>query len=97
MGSKPFYRRRFLNRRGHHAGAYVLAGCTRDTWNDRVGLVGFVTIADCGRVVTLDLSGTTRSEISNALFKARALRDTLVDLTATLEQMADEVLTSGVR
>ena len=96
MGSKPFYRRRFLNRRGHHAGAYVLAECTTDTWNDRVGLGGFVTIADCGRVVTLDLSGTNRSEISNALFKARSLRDALVDLTATLEQMADEVLESEV-
>lgn len=92
MGSKPFYRRRFLNRRGHHAGAFVLAECKIETWQDRAGLDAFVTIADCSRVVTLDLSGATTSEISNALFKARILRDTLVDLTATLERMADDVL-----
>lgn len=92
MGSKPFYRRRFLNRRGHHAGAYVIAACQIETWQERAEVDASVTIADCRRVVTLDLSGATTSEISNALFKARALRDTLVDLTAALEQMADEVL-----
>lgn len=92
MSSKPFYRRRFLNRRGHHAGAFVLAECKLGTWQDGVVLDASVTIADCSRLVTLDLGGETLSEISNALFKARTLRDTLVDLTATLEQMADEVL-----
>jgi hypothetical protein len=97
MGSKPFYRRRFLNRRGHHAGAFVLAECKTATWRDQAELDASVTIADCSRVVTLDLSGATTSEISNALFKARTLRDTLVDLTATLEQMADDVLDSQSR
>lgn len=97
MGSKPFYRRRFLNRRGHHAGAFVLAECKIGTWQDRAELDAFVTIADCSRVVALDLSGATTSEISNALFKARTLRDTLVDLTATLERMADEVLDTQSR
>ena len=92
MGSQPFYRRRFLNRRGHHAGAFVLAVCKIGTWQDWAELDAFVTIADCSRVVTLDLSGATTSEISNALFKARTLRDTIVDLTATLERMADDVL-----
>lgn len=70
----------------------MLAECKIETWQDRAGLDAFVTIADCSRVVTLDLSGATTSEISNALFKARILRDTLVDLTATLERMADDVL-----
>lgn len=97
MGSKPFYRRRFLNRRGHHAGAFVLAECKIETWQDRVGLEAFVTIADCSRTVTLDLSGATTSEIRNALFKARILRDTLVDLTVTLEHMADDVLDAQSR
>jgi hypothetical protein len=91
MRSKRFYRRRFLNRRGHHAGAYVLSECKVGSWQDRLDLDAFVTIADCGRVVTLDLSGATPAEIGNALFKARTLRDSLVDFTAALEQMADEV------
>ena len=30
MPLRPFYRRRFLNRRGFHAGAYVLAECSLD-------------------------------------------------------------------
>lgn len=97
MGSKPFYRRRFLNRRGHHAGAYVLAECEIETWKDQVGLEAFVTIADCSRVVTLDLGGGTASEIRNALFKARTLRDTLVDMTAALERMAEEVIEARAR
>jgi hypothetical protein len=91
MRSKRFYRRRFLNRRGHHAGAYVLAECKVGSWQDRLDLDAFVTIADCGRVVTLDFSGATPAEIGNALFKARTLRDSLVDFTAALEQLADEV------
>lgn len=94
MGNKPFYRRRFLNRRGHHAGAFVLAECKITIWQDRPELDASLTIADCSRVVTLDLGGATTCEISNALFKARTLRDTLVDLTATLERMADDVLDS---
>lgn len=97
MGSKPFYRRRFLNRRGHHAGAFVLAECKIVTYRKRPELDAAVTIADCSRLVTLDLGGETTSEISNALFKARTLRDTLVDLTATLEQMADDVLDARSR
>ena len=97
MGNKPFYRRRFLNRRGHHAGAFVLAECKVDTWQDRAAVDAFLTIADCSRVVTLDLSGATTSDISNALFKARTLRDTLVDLTVTLEHMADVVLSTQTR
>ena len=91
MRSKRFYRRRFLNRRGHHAGAYVLAECKLGNWQDRRHLDAFVTIADCGRAVTLDLSGVTPAEVGTALFKARTLRDSLVDFTAALEHLADEV------
>ena len=96
MRGKRFYRRRFLNRRGHHAGAYVLADCTIEMWRDQPAVDASVTIADCSRLVTLDFSGATAPEIGNALFKARTLRDTLIDLTASLEQAAEDVLdTSG--
>lgn len=91
MASRPFYRRRFLNRRGHHAGAFVLAECKTESWQNGTGVDAFITIADCSRVVTLDLSGATVSEINNAIYKARCMRDTLVDLTAALERTADEV------
>lgn len=97
MASRAFYRRRFLNRRGHHAGAYLLAECKvarGQAWSE---LDAFVTISDCSRVVTIDLSGTTTFEINNALFKARILRDGLVDLTAALEQKANEVLSARLQ
>lgn len=78
MRSKRSHRRRFLNRRGHHAGAFVLAECKIDVCQARTELDAYVTIAYCGRMVTLDFSGSTTSEISNALPKTRTLRDALV-------------------
>lgn len=91
MTESSLYRRQFLNRRGHHAGAYVLAECKLARWQERLELEAFVTISDCSRVVTLDLGGATRTEISNALFKARVLRDILVEVTASLEALAQEI------
>ncbi|MDN5852964.1 MAG: hypothetical protein L0K86_08970, partial [Actinomycetia bacterium] len=57
MSAPRFYRRRFLNKRGHHAGAYVIASIEfersyRDDGHDVVDAC--LTIADCGRVATLD-------------------------------------------
>jgi len=57
MAGKPFYRRRFLNRRGHHAGAYLIAECGTETYRDFPELSAYLTLADCGRVITLDFSG----------------------------------------
>ncbi len=92
MGSKSFYRRRFLNRRGHHAGAFVLAECKIEKMGDRREIDAYVTIADCSRQVTLDFNGATKAEIANALRKARTLRDTFTDLTDAIERLADDVL-----
>ncbi len=73
--------RRFLNRPGHHAGAYVHAvvgdsstcvepDCTHD-WCVDVDL----TIADCSRIVSLDFEIGTAAERRNSLHKV----DTLID------------------
>ena len=82
-----FYRRSFLNRRGHHAGAYVLADIVveprdpgRDTWVDAA-----FTVADCNRVATLDFSANDSRELANALHKARLLRDVMIAFTDALE------------
>ncbi|MFD7022492.1 hypothetical protein [Promicromonospora sukumoe] len=99
MAFRRFYRRTFLNRRGHHAGAYTLAdittepGFTRDEQAKRVS--ARLTIADCGRVVTLDLDADTPADARNALHKARLLRDIVDRSVDALERaVADAGLSS---
>jgi hypothetical protein len=53
MTTKRFYRRRFLNRRGFHGGAYVLADCELETYRPtgqpvRHNVEAQFTVADCG-------------------------------------------------
>lgn len=95
MTFRAFYRRRFLNRRGHHAGAYVLADIRIETWRDdqapRQSLDASLTIADCSRVATLAFSAYKPAELRNALHKARVLREVVNDFTDALERAADEV------
>jgi hypothetical protein len=95
MTTKRFYRRRFLNRRGFHAGAYVLASCKIVTFRPRDGAAEHtigaeVTIADCRRVVTIDFDVMDDSDVQNALYKARLLRDVLVDFTVALELAVED-------
>ncbi|WP_020014173.1 hypothetical protein [Promicromonospora sukumoe] len=100
MAFRRFYRRTFLNRRGHHAGAYALAdftvepGYTADDDAKRVS--ARLSIADCGRVVTLDFDADTPAEARNALHKARLLRDILEQSVDALERaVADAGLSGG--
>jgi hypothetical protein len=73
-----YYTRRFLNKRGHHAGGYILAA-VEDTskrkddfdWVD----IEF-TIADCGRQISLDF-GVGSKDLANSLYKLDVLIDTL--------------------
>ena len=90
MTTKSFYRRRFLNRRGFHPGAYVLAECKIETRRPGSGPAQHTVnaefrIADCGRVASLDSDVDSEPSADNALRKARLLRDTLIDFTASLE------------
>ena len=73
------YRRRFLNKRGHHAGAYVLAEVSldRDAYNDGTGipsLTAWMTISDCARVAELDFVMDKFRDASNALAEAVSRR-----------------------
>jgi len=91
MAFKPFYRRRFLNRRGHHAGAYAIAECTIETYNDKVEIDAYVTVADCSRVVTLDFGSRTSSERANSLHKARELKAIVDGFCSALEAANSDV------
>ncbi len=89
---RRFYRRTFLNRRGYHAGAYVLADICLERSHDqqRVWLNAELTIADCGRIATLDFDITSQRDVGNTLHKARVLRDVIVTFTDALEDAAEE-------
>jgi hypothetical protein len=95
MPFRRFYRRRFLNRRGYHAGAYVLADCQIETYrpqggNPRHSIDAYLIVGDCGRVSTLDFCIDSEAQARNALYKARLLRDVLVDFTDALESAVEE-------
>ncbi|GAB3591751.1 hypothetical protein GCM10027446_10700 [Angustibacter peucedani] len=95
MTTQRFYRRRFLNRRGFHAGAYVIADCRVETYRrqgdaDEHSVDGELVIADSGRIATLDFAASDEAAVRNALHKARLLRDVVTDFTAALERAADE-------
>lgn len=82
-----YYTRRFLNKRGHHAGGYILAfvedtarRTDDDTWTD----VEF-TIADCGRQISLSFE-VDPAELPNSLHKVDVLLDTLTKFRAALAE-----------
>ena len=67
MTTKRFYRRRFLNKRGFHAGAYVLASCEVDVFAPSGGDPTYtvdaeLTVADCARITTLDFCVAARTQ-----------------------------------
>lgn len=82
-----FCRRTFLNRRSHHRGAYVLAHIADDP---RYGTISAqLTIADCDRVVHLDLDVNEPRDVSNALFKASLLRRVVCDFVDAFERAVE--------
>lgn len=87
-----FYRRRFLNRRGYHAGAYVLADITVDRARneDQEVVEALLTISDCSRVMTLDFYSDDRRSMANALYKAKSLQTVVNDFVAALEAVSEE-------
>lgn len=92
MATRRFYRRRFLNRRGYHAGAYVLANCqlVRDRDGQRE-IEADLVIADCSRITSLDLSAYNPEDASNALHKVRLLRAIVDDFADAFEDAVHEV------
>jgi hypothetical protein len=87
-----FYCRRFLNLRGHHRGAYVLAVIEAlgkdepdDSWARELSL----EVADCSRRIVLDFPLHTAADRRNSLRKARLLADVTRELCDALEAEAE--------
>jgi len=85
--------RKFLNRLGYHAGAYVLAE-VEDSTGHRKGKHGWpyvdinLTLADCGRAVSLEFDIETPGARANSLRKINLLIDTLIQFGEALEAEA---------
>lgn len=81
MSTRRFYRRRFLNKRGHHAGAYVIATVDVEHYThkgkERRAVDAYIDLADCGRVIALDFDVNSKPRARNAIYKAQLLRDVL--------------------
>lgn len=96
MTTKRFYRRRFLNRRGFHAGAHVIADCQvvqvyrRADRAAEYSIDAEITVADCSRIATLDFDVEDEASARNALHKARLLRDVVCEFTLALEEAVDD-------
>ena len=81
-----YYTRRFLNRRGHHAGAYVLASVedtTRRKPDDDAWVETDFVLSDCGRQIQLDFD-VDPAGLPNSLHKVDVLLDTLTRFRAAL-------------
>ncbi len=90
MSEKILYRiRKFLNKKGHHTGAYILAEITRwkhiskrNKKKDKPVIPSVsqdysITIADCSRIINLEFSSSNKNNYTNSLNKLNILIDTL--------------------
>lgn len=95
MSSRRFYRRTFLNLRGHHAGAYVLADLSVEKHRSKEKTERWINadlrISDCGDVVVLDFDASDATSARNAIHKARLLSATLNQFTTALESAVAEL------
>lgn len=86
--------RKFLNKPGHHAGAYVLAE-VEDSTKHKKGKHGWpyvhvdLTLADCSRVVSLDFDLSTSRQRANSLHKIDLLVESLTQFRDALRAEVD--------
>ena len=80
-----YYTRRFLDKRGHHFGGYILAFVedtskrrTESDWTDTE-----LTLADCGREISVSFE-VSPEELASSLHKVDVLIETLTRFCASL-------------
>lgn len=96
MSTRRHYRRRFLNRRGHHAGAYAIADIrTYRAPGRSSGIDATLTLSDCSRIIDLDFNVYDEASARNALYKADLLRTMVDDFVAAYEEAVAEWRTLG--
>jgi hypothetical protein len=78
-----YYTRRWLNRPGYHAGAYVIGCIDASTIHEHTSS-GSLTIADCSRLIRLEFDTFSPDSRKNALYKTDVLIKTLTEMRAEL-------------
>lgn len=89
-----FYSRRFLNLRGHHAGAYALAiveALPKDAIDEPFAREISFELADCSRRVMLDFPIHSATDRRNSVRKARLLADIARKFADAVEAEAELV------
>lgn len=87
MKGYRYYARKFLNKPGFHAGAYVLASVrTRGSLE--------LVLSDCDRVVSFSLE-TYGETYKNTLFKVDTLLQTLTEFRAAMVEQHEEDKNKG--
>lgn len=93
MAFRRFYRRTFLNKRSHHAGAYVLADVSLELGmlsDDGTDVCAWLTVSDCSRTTQLQFDAHDRATAANALHKARVLKTVVDGFVDALERAVAE-------
>ena len=87
MSPVRFYRRRFLNERGFHTFASVIASIvrTKDRHDGKPRLEVQLELMDCSNIVRFEF-GMARHERRNSVKKAWALVDVLQGFASKLEE-----------
>jgi len=88
-----YYVRKFLNRRGYHGGAYILASIERAPANatSGYGVDTYMEITDCSRRIELEFPMWSKPDRANSLAKARLLADVMSRFADALEAEIEEV------
>jgi len=88
--------RKFLNNVGHHEGAFILAEIERSEYkgkkNKKTGKTKpsiiyhsyTLKIADCSRIISLELDSDTKIDFKNSIHKLNILIDTLKQFKNTM-------------
>lgn len=78
-----FCKRIFLNKKGHHSVAFLHIKGKKDKEEDTASIV--ITIGDCNRIISLDLSYYKKGDKANALSKLNKLLTNLTELREFIE------------
>lgn len=85
-----FYSRKFLNLRGHHGGAYVLA-VVQHTADDSPWSDIILELADCSRRVALEFPLYSAADRRNSVRKARLIAEIAAQFADAVEAEAQAV------
>lgn len=72
---KDIIYRKFLNSKGYHSTAAILASVEFDEGENYKSAWSTLSISDCSRKVSIDLSADNKTELKNTLEKLRILRE----------------------